>query len=193
MARHMVENVLAATGAALGLGYSIEQIAEGLRTFRSDTRSNIGRLNVFRLGGRTIVIDYAHNESGLEGLLEFTARLTGGSGSIAAIIGTAGDRQDAVFRNLGRIAAERAGRSYIKANPKYLRGRAADEPIALMREGVAAAGGLSRLAGIFASELDAFRAALDDTAAGDAIAVMCVEEQLAIYRELRERGAEEWT
>jgi cyanophycin synthetase len=189
----MVENALAATGAALGLGFSVEQVADGLRTFHSDIRSNIGRLNVFRLDGRTIVIDYAHNESGLEALLEFTRRLSGATARVAAIIGTAGDRQDTVFRHLGQIAAQRAERTYIKANPKYLRGRAPGEAVALMRAGVADADGLGRLAGTFESELDAFRAALDDAAAGDAIAVMCVEEQLGVLRELRDRGAEEWT
>lgn len=193
IARHMVANALAATGAALGLGLSVEQVAAGLRSFRSDVRSNTGRLNVFRLDGRTIVVDYAHNESGLEALLDFTRRLIGPQARVAAVIGTAGDRQDEVFRNLGRIAACNADSTYLKANPKYLRGRPAGEGEVLMRAGVIDAGGEARLMGTFPSELLALRQALEDTAAGDAIAVMCVEDQLAVFRELRERGALEWS
>jgi cyanophycin synthetase len=190
-ARHMVENALAAAGAAIGLGYSAEQIADGLRTFRSDVRSNTGRLNVFKLDGRVIVVDYAHNESGLEALLDFVGALTPGA-PVAALIGTAGDRQDDVFVNLGRIAGRRAARVYIKRNPKYLRERPADEPVALMEAGLALAGAADKHAGVYDGELEALIAALADSRPGDAIVIMCVEEQLAVYRELRDRGAEEW-
>jgi cyanophycin synthetase len=190
-ARHMVENALAAAGAAIGLGYAVEQIADGLRTFRSDVRSNTGRLNVFKLDGRVIVVDYAHNESGLEALLDFVGALTPGA-PVAALIGTAGDRQDDVFVNLGRIAGRRAARVYIKRNPKYLRERPADEPVALMEAGLAFAGAAGKQAGVYDGELTALEAALADSRPGDAIVIMCVEEQLAVFRELRERGAEEW-
>ena len=71
---HMVENALAAVGATIGLGFSEDQIVEGLRGFRSDIRSNAGRLNVFRLDDRVVVVDYAHNEQGLEVLAWFRAK-----------------------------------------------------------------------------------------------------------------------
>ena len=190
-ARHMVENALAASGAALGLGCSVAEIADGLRTFRSDMRSNAGRLNVFRLDGRTIVVDYAHNESGLEALLDFVSALTPGA-PVLAIIGTAGDRLDDVFVNLGRIAGRRAERVYIKGNPKYLRERPGDEPLALMEAGLAAEDASGKHAGVYEGELAALVAAIGDSQPGDAIAIMCVEEQLAVYRELRDRGAAEW-
>ncbi len=64
----MVENAMAAAGAAIGLGLNVDQIVDGLESFRSDSSSNKGRLNVFEVDGRTIVIDYAHNDTGLAGL-----------------------------------------------------------------------------------------------------------------------------
>ena len=191
-ARHMVENALAASGAALGLGLTLEEIAAGLRSFRSDVRTNTGRLNVFQLDGRTIIVDYAHNESGLQAVLDFTHALLGDSAPVSAIIGTAGDRQDEVFVNLGRIAGRRADRVYLKRNPKYTRGRPVDEPVALMEAGLALSDALNRHGGVYAGELEALLAALEDSVPGAAIVVMCVEEQLAIYRELRDRGAVEW-
>jgi cyanophycin synthetase len=192
VARHMVENAMCAAGAALGLGLPLEQIAAGLRTFRSDVRSNAGRLNVFRLHGTIIVVDYAHNESGLEALIAFGRGLSGGAGRLSAIIGTAGDRQDDVLVGIGRIAAEQADRVYIKENLRYLRGRPAEEIVDLIRSGINEAHGLGKLVGVYPSEHQALIAALDRAEPGDTIVVMCVQDQLAIYRELRERGAEEW-
>jgi cyanophycin synthetase len=192
-ARHMVENALAAVGATIGLGITDEQIVEGLRTFRSDLRSNAGRLNVFRLDGRIVVVDYAHNEQGLEMLLGFARRMVGTSGHVAAIVGTAGDRQDAQLRGLGAIGAELADRLYLKETGRYLRGRPAGEVTALMCEGVRASRYPDRLAGTFEGEHAALVSALSDSDAGDVIAIMCLEEQLTVLRELRDRGAEEWS
>jgi cyanophycin synthetase len=190
---HMVENALAAAGAAVGLGLTVEEIRHGLRTFRSDFRSNAGRLNVFRLDGRLVVVDYAHNESGLEALLRFTRSLMPAGGVLAVIVGTAGDRQDSVLVGLGNIAVRDADMILIKENPKYLRGRPLGQQTDIIRSAIMAAGGCERIAGAYTGEHEAFVASLDLTGAGDAVAVMCVEDQLAVFRELRDRGAEEWT
>lgn len=192
VAHHMVENAMCAAGAALGIGLTLDEIAAGLGTFRSDIRSNAGRLNVFRLHGRIIVVDYAHNESGLDALISFARGLMGDTGSLSVVIGTAGDRQDDVLHGIGRIAAARADRIYIKENLRYLRGRPAEDIVTLIRAGVVEHAGEPKLQGVFPSEHAALVGALDRTEPGDAIAVMCVQDQLAIYRELRDRGAEEW-
>lgn len=191
-ARHMVENALAACGAALGLGFSLHQIVEGLSTFRSNVESNVGRLNVFKLEGRQVVVDYAHNESGLIELLRFSRALMDSSGCLCAIIGTAGDREDEVLVGLGRIAGTTADRIYIKENPGYLRGRDLETSNVMMRDGIAEVGALDHLAGMFPGEHAALVAAIDESQPGDTIAIMCVEEQMTILRELRDRGAEEW-
>jgi cyanophycin synthetase len=191
-ARHMVENALAATGATLGMNVSEEQIVSGLTTFRSDIRSNAGRLNVFRLDGRVVVVDYAHNEQGLEMLLGFARRMAGDSGRVATVIGTAGDRTDEQLRGLGVIAAELADRVYLKETSRYLRGREPGDVTGMMLVGVLGSSHPDRLVGSFDGELDAFLSALGDSSDGDVIAIMCLEEQLTILRELRDRGAEEW-
>lgn len=191
-ASHMIENTLAAIGAAIGLGIAEEHIVAGLTSFRSDIRSNAGRLNVFRLDGRIVVVDYAHNEQGLEALLRFARRMTGESGRVAAIVGTAGDRQDAQLRAIGSIGAELADRLYLKETGRYLRGRDPGEVTSLMREGVDNSRHPERLAGAFDSEHAALLSALAESSDGDAIAIMCLEQQLTVLRELRDRGAMEW-
>ncbi len=189
---HMIENALAAIGATIGLGFSEDQIVEGLRSFRSDIRTNAGRLNVFRLENRVVVVDYAHNEQGLEVLLGFTRKMAADGGQVAAIVGTAGDRQDAQLRGLGTIGAQLADRLYLKETGRYLRGREEGDVTSVMLEGVTSSNHPERLVGVFDGEHTAFLAALADSSPGDAIAIMCLEEQLTVLRELREQGAEEW-
>ena len=191
-ARHMVENVLAASAAALGLGITPDVLARGVATFTPDVHHNVGRLNVFDVAGRIVVVDYAHNESGLAALIEFSRSLMSPTGRLCVVIGTAGDRQDEVFVALGHVAAAGANGIYLKETPKYLRGRGAGEGPAIMRATIEADGAGDRLFGAVLSEHDALLAALDACEAGDAIAVMCVEEQLRVFGMLRDRGARPW-
>jgi len=191
-ARHMVENVLAATAAALGLGVPPEVVIEAVATFTPDVQHNVGRLNVFDVGGRIVVVDYAHNESGLQALIEFARSLMPPGNRLRVVIGTAGDRQDAVFQALGHVAAAGADGIYLKETPKYLRGRVEGEGPAIMRATVEADGAAERLAGTVMSENDALLAALESSAPGDAVGLMCVEEQLLVYGTLRDLGARPW-
>ncbi len=71
LSRFNVENTLAAASAALAIGLSREAVVEGLRTFRPDAEHNPGRMNFFSLPGDfSVVMDLAHNEAGLEAMLE---------------------------------------------------------------------------------------------------------------------------
>ena len=55
---------MAAAAAALAIGLPERAVVKGLKTFVLDPERNPGRANLFTLGGRIIVIDYAHNEAG---------------------------------------------------------------------------------------------------------------------------------
>jgi len=192
-ARHMIENALAATGAVIGMRLTDDQIVAGLSTFRSDILSNAGRLNVFRLDDRIVVVDYAHNEQGLEVLLGFARRMAGETGKVATVIGTAGDRTDDQLRGLGALGAQLADRVYLKETSRYLRGREPGEVTEKMLAGISTSSGADRVVGHFSGENDAFIQAFADSEPGDVIAIMCLEEQLTVLRELRDRGAEEWS
>ena len=67
---HNLSNAMAAAAAALGADIPEEAVIEGLRSFVLDPDSNPGRANVFDVDGRVVVIDYAHNEDGMRGLVE---------------------------------------------------------------------------------------------------------------------------
>ena len=91
---------------------------DGLRDFRPTSDRSPGRLNLFRLGQRVVIVDFAHNEAGISAVLDVAEGIAGGAAGRAApitvIIGTAGDRPDDTLRGIGRIAAERAQRVAIK-------------------------------------------------------------------------------
>ncbi len=140
LARHNVANALAAAGGARALGATIEEVGEGLRDFRPSTDRSPGRLNIFRLGSRIVIVDFAHNEAGVDAILDVAEGIAGGAAGRAApitmIIGTAGDRPDDTLRGIGRIAARRAQRIAIKETLHYLRGRSRDSVVGELMAGV---------------------------------------------------------
>ena len=102
LARHNVANALAAAGGARGLGATIEQVRDGLLDFAPSAERSPGRLNLFRLGSRVVIVDFAHNEAGIAAVLDVAEGIAGGAAGraapITAIIGTAGDRPDDTLR-----------------------------------------------------------------------------------------------
>jgi cyanophycin synthetase len=193
VAPFMVENAMAATGAALGLGFSVQEIVAGLTSFRSDSSSNKGRLNVFDVAGCTAIIDYAHNDVGLRGLATFSRNFVAAGRALHLVIGTAGDRRDEDFRALGAIGRHAADRIYLKDTPAYLRGRVRGEMVELMRAGFNEGDGDGVLAGTFEDEQTAFVAALEAIAPGDVIAVMCQVDQDHMIEAILLRGGRERT
>jgi cyanophycin synthetase len=202
LARHNVANALAAAGGARGLGASIDEVRDGLRDFRPSAERSPGRLNLFRLGARLVIVDFAHNEAGISAVLDVAEGLAaGGAGRaapITAIVGTAGDRPDDTLRGIGRIAAQRAQRVAIKETRHYLRGRTAAAVVGELLAGVRDGGGTVADVPIYVSETVALRAEL--TGAGNdgrgrgsdaprVIVLMCHEEREAVFELLDELGA----
>jgi cyanophycin synthetase len=187
-ATHMVENALCAAAAGIALGYSPEIVATALRTFASSAESNPGRLNAYRLNDAMVLLDYAHNEAGLSHLLRLARNLVEGNGEVRAVIGAAGDRTDASIREISRIAGELADSVYVRETARYLRGRASNAVLnQLYLEGLRSAG--TQPVAIYASELDAVKAAVNDSGPGDVVVSMSYEQGEASRAWLLERGA----
>jgi cyanophycin synthetase len=184
-----VENVLAVTSATLALGFSVEQVADGLRSF-DPNESNPGRMNIWTLpisgGAISVVIDLAHNEAGLEALLEIMngIRLPGARSLLG--VGTAGDRTDDVFVRLGEIAAVGADVVEIVHKQNYLRGRSMEQINELISEGAAHAGMAIERA--HDSELDGLMSLLGQARDGDVVAIMTHQDREILDRWLLERG-----
>lgn len=182
-AEHMVENALAAAAACLAIGLSAEQVRNGLTQFRNRPDQNRGRLNVYKVEDATVVVDFAHNEAGLQHLLNFGRSFCDENGRLYVVIGTAGDRDDDAITGIGRIAAELADGVIIKDTEKYFRGREAGEMPALMRRVVGDA-----LVAETPNERSGFHKGMEMLKPGDVLAVMCIEDYDVILDHLDKHG-----
>jgi cyanophycin synthetase len=201
LARHNVANAMAAAGGARGLGATIEDVRDGLVDFAPSAERSPGRLNLFRLGAKVVIVDFAHNEAGVAAVLDVAEGIAAGAAGrtapITAIIGTAGDRPDDTLRGIGRIAAERAQRVAIKQTLKYLRGRTAKSVVGELMAGVVAGGRSAADVPVYESETIALRAELNGASGADGrrpdaarvVVLMCHEEREAVFDLLRQLGA----
>jgi cyanophycin synthetase len=194
LARHNVANALAASAAARGLGATIDEVRDGLVDFRPTTDRSPGRLNLYRLGARIVIVDFAHNEAGVSAILDVAEGIAGGAAGRAApitmIIGTAGDRPDDTLRGIARISAERAQRVAIKETQKYLRGRSRESIVGELMAGIRAAGGPTNDVPVYESETVALRSELADATGKPRIVVLlCHEERDEVFALLKSLGA----
>ncbi|MCA9858527.1 MAG: hypothetical protein KC438_02350 [Thermomicrobiales bacterium] len=169
----MVENALLAAAAALAAGATLAQVRDGLHTFQNTPQMNPGRLNVFEQDGRKVIVDFAHNEAGLEALLEFGRSICPANGRLIAIIGTAGDRNDSSLIEIGRIATIGADLVIAKSTTRYLRGRTPEDLMNRYLAGIRS--GRDVPYETSDNELTAVQRALEIAKPGDVIAVMAHE------------------
>jgi cyanophycin synthetase len=196
VAAHNVSNALAAAGAARALRVSLKDIATGLRSFVPTADDSRGRLNLFRDENRVVVVDFAHNEAGVEVLFDVVDAIAsslgenGAKAPVSAIVGLAGDRPDDTLRGVGRIVAGRVDRFVLKEMLHYLRGRTRESVLGEIRAG-AREGGWTGQMPVHIDEPTALGAELDrtDEAAGpEVIVLLCHEDREGVYDLIAKRG-----
>jgi cyanophycin synthetase len=181
LSRYNVANALAAAAACDALGLSADVIRDGLVSFAQDETVNPGRLNLYGRRGVLALVDFAHNEAGLAGLIDVCERLvTRPGGRVRLALGTAGDRTDDILLGLGRLAGGRVDELVISEKRHYLRGRQLAQMNALFRQGAAEGGYDGRVAS-YRTELGALRALLEHSRRGDIAAVMSHVERPQIF------------
>lgn len=122
--RPHVYNMLAATGAALELGYDLDAIVSGL----SKCVGAPGRFErVPHDGDFAIVVDYAHTDDALLNTLKTARDLT--EGRIITVFGAGGDRDRTKREPMGRIAGENSDLVFITSdNPRT------EDPLKIIEE-----------------------------------------------------------
>src|SRR5689334_24753183 len=58
---------------------TLAQLRDGLADFQPSSDRSPGRLNLFRLGGRIVIVDFAHNEAGVNAVLDVAEGIAGGA------------------------------------------------------------------------------------------------------------------
>ncbi|MGH3508148.1 MAG: Mur ligase family protein [Nocardioidaceae bacterium] len=187
LSRFNVENALAAASAALAAGLTRDAVVAGLTSFVPGPELNPGRMNIYSLGGVTVIVDLAHNEAGLEALLEVMRGLRPPGARTLLGLGTAGDRTDEIVRSLGELGARDADVVVIVHKQAYLRGRPMPELADLYREGAARVG-VTEIPD-YASELEGLEALMGRAVPGDVVAVMCHQDRVLLHEWLTAHGA----
>jgi cyanophycin synthetase len=170
-ATYNIANLAGAALAAAALGVSAGAIAGVCSSFGARAGDNFGRLMRFELNGVHILVDYAHNEAGLRGLLGVAQHLRG-AGRLGMLLGHAGNRQDAEIEGLAQVAAEfHPELIVIKENEAHLRGRPAGEIPQVIHAALRRAGLPESALPMRSSELEAVHCALAWARPGDVLAL----------------------
>ena len=179
LSRFNVENTLAAASAALAIGIPQEVVVQGLRTFRPDPEHNPGRMNFFSLGEISVVLDLAHNEAGLEAMVEIMNGVRRPGARVLLGLGAVGDRQDDLLERLGEMAGMHADVVAIGHKQGYLRGRSQEEMDDLFRAGLERVG-MTDVAS-YDTEVESLAALVDQARPGDVVGLMCHAERQEAY------------
>ena len=184
---HNVSNAMQAAAAALGAGLPERAVVRGLRTFILDPERNPGRANLFIIDGRIVLIDYAHNEAGMIGLIELCHGLRRAGREVWLAICTAGDRTDKILHDFAYRAARGADHIAVAELLPYLRGR--DRADVVDRLAAGARDGGAEEIDVFPDELAALKHMLRSSHRGDVVAVTALAMRFEIFAWLEEAGA----
>jgi cyanophycin synthetase len=180
LSRFNIENALAAASAALAIGLPRADVVAGLTSFRPDPEHNPGRMNFFSLPGEvSVVMDLAHNEAGLEALLEIMSGVRRPGARLLLGLGAVGDRTDELIDALGEIGAKGSDVVAIGHKAHYLRGRTMDEIDHLLRAGAARVGVTD--IDTYPTEVECLAALVERARPGDVVGLMCHAEREQAY------------
>ncbi|MDB4888565.1 MAG: Mur ligase family protein [Gemmatimonadetes bacterium] len=166
-ATHNIENVLGAALLASEAGVPVDCIRGTLAHFGASPNDNPGRLQVYRFGEVTVLVDYAHNPDGLAALCETAMGMPAKRRLV--ILGQAGNRDDEQLRALARAAwgVIPFDHVIIKEMLTMLRGRQPGEIPAILTDELSRLGVPSDRVEVAPSELDAVRRAFAWARDGD--------------------------
>jgi cyanophycin synthetase len=157
-ALHNVENAMFAAAMAHGLGKSLDDIRNGLRTFDMTFFQAPGRLNVFDEHGFRVILDYGHNPAAIKAMVDTVNRMAP-KGKRITVLTMPGDRRD---QDLVAIVDHMVGHfdHYILRQDEDLRGRADGEIPKLLEAALLAKGVKPEQLSLIMTEPDAVDAAL---------------------------------
>ncbi|MCY3412786.1 MAG: cyanophycin synthetase [Candidatus Heimdallarchaeota archaeon] len=168
-----IQNAMFAVAATYPF-VSIDNIRLGLSSFSMNYKNTPGRLNIERLKGGVIIIDYGHNPKALEAQIQLVNGFFNDQGKIgrkALVFGMPGDRPDTTIIEAARNVANKYDRYYLK-DDWYLRGREDGEVPKIIKKALLDNGVNENQIDIFygdQTELDAVSAMYDWMSVNDII------------------------
>lgn len=182
-AEFMIQNVLPAVLTAFLRDISIEDIKLSLQTFIPSPVLTPGRMNMFRFKKFEVLLDYAHNPSGMKAIGDFISKVEAYP-KVGIIAGT-GDRRDEDMIELGAASAAIFDEIIIRQDPE-LRGRTADEIAKLLMKGIKKID-KSKKVRLIENEYEAIKLAIDEAKTGTFIVVTSdsIEASITLIRDLQ--------
>ena len=134
LAEFQVANLLAAIAACRAQNVPRDVIANSLKKFTSFT-NNPGRVNLYKLNGGHVIVDYGHNANAFEAICDMASKWE--DRRVTGVIGVPGDRDDSLIEHAGRVAARGFHRLIIREDHDR-RGRDRGAVAQLLRDAVLA-------------------------------------------------------
>ncbi|MEO6229512.1 MAG: cyanophycin synthetase [Ferruginibacter sp.] len=185
-ATHNIMNTLPAILATyLYRNIKVDDIKDALATFVPSPTQTPGRLNLFKFKQFEILVDFAHNQAGVQLLCDFVSKMEGEPK--VGVIGGTGDRRDEDIKDIGRITAQYFDEIIIRQD-KHLRGRTAEEIVTLLLSGINETRTKEIPITIFDKEEDAVMHAYQHAKPGSLVTILCdnVANTVAMIKDLKE-------
>lgn len=119
LAEFQVANLLAAIAACRAHNVPRYAISKSLKKFTNST-NNPGRVNLYKLNGGHVMVDYGHNPNAFEAICRMASKWE--DRRVTGVIGVPGDRDDSLIAHAARVAARGFDRLIIRED-QDLRGR----------------------------------------------------------------------
>jgi len=132
-----IQNAMASAAVAHALGLTLEEIRQGLVSFFPSASQTPGRANFFAVKDFEIMLDYAHNLSAYQNIIDLVKRM--GHKRRVFVFDVVGDRRDEDIAEICRIVAENADHAVVFED-EDTRGRAPGELTELAHKALTAAG-----------------------------------------------------
>jgi cyanophycin synthetase len=160
-----------------------------LETFIPSATQTPGRLNLFKFKNFQILVDYAHNPSGMRALKQFVNNLE--ASVKVGIIAGIGDRREEDNNEMGSIAAEMFDEIIIRQD-KQLRGKTEEELIKMLKDGIVKEDPNKKVT-VIRSEREAILYAVKNAKKGALIVLSSdvIPDALNLVKELKEKEANE--
>lgn len=181
IARHNTANALAAAAMAECMGATPADVRDGLESMTQ--ADNPGRCNVYRAGGVTVIVDFAHNPQAIAATLGMASALE--RRRTALCFAQAGDRPDDLIRELARDAW-RTGldRVYVSELAHYHRGREYGDVYGLIRDELIRCGAGPDQIEHHDEEVESLDAALAWAGPGDVVVMLALERSPQLQERL---------
>jgi cyanophycin synthetase len=180
-----IQNVLPAVLAAFLRSVQLEDIRLALQTFTPSPAQTPGRMNLFEFKEFSVLLDYAHNPSGMEAIGKFLEK-TDGYPKVGIISGT-GDRRDEDIIDLGKVSAQIFDEIIIRKDAE-LRGRTDQEILKLLKQGIHEVSKDKKVE-VVINESTAIQKVIQEAKKGSFITVIsdAIPESIQLIRSLKEK------